>query len=179
MSTEKYRVVLEKDTLVFSAAHFITFNGDICESIHGHNYRVKCEIVGPLDENGYVVDFIALRDSLQAIVTELDHHVLLPTEHPLIKVKLFESRQDCGPDTKTENTPEVLTTFKNKRWIFPAEDCVLLPLANTTAELLAKYIGERLMDACREKFGSEISTLIVAVDENRGQWGVVEMDWLT
>jgi len=173
MSIAKYRVALEKDTLVFSAAHFITFNGDICESLHGHNYRVKCEIVGPLDENGYVVDFIALRDSLQSIVTELDHHVLLPTQHPLIKVSEFV----VEAIDKTPRTPEVLATFRNKRWIFPAEDCVLLPLANTTAELLAKYIGDRLMDACREKFGSEISTLVVAVDENRGQWGIVEMDW--
>jgi len=82
----QFRVSLEKDNLVFSAAHFITFNGDVCESLHGHNYRVKCEVVGPLDENGYVVDFIALRDALSEIVGILDHHVVLPTEHPLIKV---------------------------------------------------------------------------------------------
>ena len=62
-----FRVQLEKDTMVFSAAHFITFNGNICESIHGHNYAVKAEVVGPLDENGYVCDFIALRDGLERL----------------------------------------------------------------------------------------------------------------
>ena len=68
------------------AAHFITFNGNICERLHGHNYRVSVEVHGPLDENQYVVDFIVLRDTLKTIVDELDHHVLLPTTHPQIKV---------------------------------------------------------------------------------------------
>jgi 6-pyruvoyltetrahydropterin/6-carboxytetrahydropterin synthase len=57
------------------------------------------------------------------------------------------------------------------------EDCVLLPVANTTAELLAKYIGNQLITKCRSKFGDAISKLCVGVDENRGQWGLVEMDW--
>jgi hypothetical protein len=43
----EYRVVLQKQQLVFSAAHFITFNSDICECLHGHNYGVIGEVVGP------------------------------------------------------------------------------------------------------------------------------------
>ena len=163
MSKETFRVQLEKDTLVFSAAHFITFNGNICESLHGHNYRVKCEVTGPLDENGYVVDFIALRDALNEIVKSLDHHVVLPAEHQAIKV--------------VDDGKEVLVTFESKRWIFPSEDCVILPLANTTAELMARYIAVELKSKTQSKFGDAISKLIVAVDENRGQWGVYEMDW--
>ncbi len=162
MSNETYRVSLEKDNLVFSAAHFITFNGNICESIHGHNYRVKCEVIGPLDENGYVVDFIALRDALTEIVGTLDHHVVLPTKHDAIKV--------------LDDGTEVTVTFEQKRWIFPSEDCVLLPIANTTAELMAWYIGLELKAKTKSKFNN-VSKIVVAVDENRGQWGVVEMDW--
>ena len=163
MSKEIFRVQLEKDTLVFSAAHFITFNGDVCESLHGHNYRVKCEVVGPLDENGYVVDFIALRDALTEIIGLLDHRVLLPGEHPMIKV--------------ADDEKEVLVTFESKRWIFPSEDCSILPVANTTAELLASYIGGELKARTRSLFSDQISQLIVAVDENRGQWGVCELEW--
>ena len=162
-NTSKFCVQLEKDSLVFSAAHFITFNGNICESLHGHNYRVKCEIEGPLDENGYVVDFIALRDALASIVASLDHHVLLPLRHSAIQV--------------VEEGDEVIATFESKRWVFPADNCVLLPISNTTAELLAQFIGDQLMKTCRPVFGDQISRLTVAVDENRGQWGVVEMPW--
>lgn len=159
----EFRVSLEKDNLVFSAAHFITFNGDVCEALHGHNYRVKCEVSGPLDENGYVVDFIALRDSLAEIVAGLDHRVVLPTKHSMIKV--------------VQESDEVLVTFQDKRWIFPLDNCALLPVANTTAELLAEYIGQQLIERTRSRFGSSIEKLVVAVDENRGQWGIATLDW--
>jgi len=35
----EYCVSLEKDNLVFSAAHFITFNGDVCEHCFPPNIR--------------------------------------------------------------------------------------------------------------------------------------------
>lgn len=163
MKSDTFRVQLEKDNLVFSAAHFITFDGNTCESIHGHNYRVKCEVIGPLDENGYVVDFIALRDALQEIVNRLDHHVVLPTLHPAIQVAEIEK--------------EVVVRFEDRRWVFPRQDCVLLPIANTTAELMAQIIGRELIEKTRAKFGDQITGLVIAVDENRGQWGVCEIDW--
>src|SRR5210317_1682688 len=87
MSKESWKVRVTKDHLVFSAAHFITFNGNICERLHGHNWRVAAEIEGSLDENYYVFDFIALRAGLQTIVDELDHRVLLPTKHHSISVE--------------------------------------------------------------------------------------------
>jgi 6-pyruvoyltetrahydropterin/6-carboxytetrahydropterin synthase len=42
--SEHYHVRVTKDYLVFSAAHFITYNGNICERLHGHNYRVAAEV---------------------------------------------------------------------------------------------------------------------------------------
>ncbi|HEX5105824.1 MAG TPA: 6-pyruvoyl tetrahydropterin synthase family protein [Pirellulaceae bacterium] len=161
MST--YRVRLEKEHHVFSAAHFITFNGDVCERLHGHNYRVAVEVDGPLDENQYVIDFIALRDELQAITDELDHHVLLPTGHSLLRVTVGDQQ------VEVDFTPD------GRRWVFPRGDCVLLPVANTTAELLANYIGQRLLAAIERRTGQRPARLQVAVDENHGQWGVCEL----
>jgi 6-pyruvoyltetrahydropterin/6-carboxytetrahydropterin synthase len=163
IETMSYRVRLEKEHHVFSAAHFITFNGNVCERLHGHNYRVAVEVEGPLDENQYVIDFIALRDQLKSITDELDHHVLLPTSHPLIRV------------TAGEHEVEALFKPDGRRWIFPRGDCVLLPLSNTTAELLARYIGERLLAAVERQIGTKPARLRVAVDENHGQWGVWEL----
>lgn len=157
---ERFWVRLCKENLVFSAAHFITFNGDVCERLHGHNYRVAAYVYGPLDENQYVVDFIALRDSLQALILELDHHMLLPTNHPLIKV--------------VHDQKEVTATFRDRRWVFPYGDCVLLPIANTTAELLARYLGQRLLAALASKVATPLTSLRIEVDENLGQWGCWE-----
>jgi 6-pyruvoyltetrahydropterin/6-carboxytetrahydropterin synthase len=162
MTTEHYRVRVTKDHLVFSAAHFITFNRTICERLHGHNWRVAVEVSGPLDENSYVFDFIALRDALQAIVSELDHRVLLPTRHPAIRVHASER--------------EVEATFEDRRWVFPKEDCVLLDVANTTAELIARWIGRKLRGTLIAQAGADqLDALRIEVEENFGQWAVCEM----
>ena len=163
MSENQFRVRLLKEQLVFSSAHFITFNGNICERLHGHNYGLRCEVLGPLDENGYVVDFIALRDALAEIAARLDHHMLLATLHPAIKVE--------------EKETEIEVRFESKRWVFPTEDCVLLPIQNTTAELIAQWIGSELISATREKLGSSLDRIIIGVDENNGQWGECELVW--
>jgi len=155
-----FAVRLDKEHHVFSAAHFITFNGDVCERLHGHNYRVAVEVEGPLDENQYVIDFIALRDELKAITDELDHRMLLPSSHPLIRV------------AAGDREIEVVFTPDGRRWVFPRGDCVLLPVSNTTAELLAQYIGQKLQAAIVKRTGVSPSRLEVAVDENHGQWGV-------
>jgi 6-pyruvoyltetrahydropterin/6-carboxytetrahydropterin synthase len=155
---EQYRVRITKDYLVFSAAHFITFAGNICERLHGHNYRVTADVAGPLDENHYVVDFIAVRDALKTICDELDHRVLLPTAHRAIQV--------------TSDAREVVATFEDRRWVFPLGDCVLLPIENTTAELLARWIGQRLVDALPPEFRPRLSEVCIEVDECNGQSGV-------
>ena len=159
--SETFRVRVTKDHLVFSAAHFITFNGNICERLHGHNWRTAVELTGPLDENSYVFDFIALRDRLQEIVNQLDHRVLLPTQHEAIRV--------------TESEREVEATFEDRRWIFPREDCVLLPVANTTAELIARWIAGELRPAVEAQNGASVSTIQVEVEENFGQWAICEL----
>jgi 6-pyruvoyltetrahydropterin/6-carboxytetrahydropterin synthase len=50
-----------------------------------------------------------------------------------------------------------------------------LPVANTTAELLAHWIGQRLLAALEERTGSRPQRLQIGVDENNGQWGVCEL----
>ena len=163
MSDATYRVDVSKEQFVFSASHFITFAGDICERIHGHNYGVRASIEGPLDENRYVVDFIALRDAVLEQTQALDHHVILPSDHAEIKI--------------TSDDKETTATFRDRRWVFPNEDCVILPVINTTAEEIARVIAERVITKTHEKFGGQLSYLEVAVDENCGQWGVCRIPW--
>jgi len=157
----QYHVRIEKERLVFSAAHFITYDGDTCERLHGHNYHVAAEVYGPLDENQYVVDFILIRDILQALVDELDHRMLLPTGHPTIRV--------------VEQAEEVEVTHAERRWVFPRGDCVLLPVANTTSELLAQYLSERLLEALENRLGQRPGRVKVSVDECDGQWATCDI----
>jgi 6-pyruvoyltetrahydropterin/6-carboxytetrahydropterin synthase len=153
--SESFHVRVAKAEHVFSAAHFITFGAN-CERLHGHNYHVAADVDGPLDENHLVIDFLLVRAKLGAIIAELDHYVLLPTAHPQIRV--------------ADDGREVTATFADRHWKFPSGDCRLLPVANTTAELVAKYIGQRLL-ADLEANGGHISRLRLEVDECDGQIG--------
>ncbi len=155
-----FHVRVEKDFLVFSAGHFITFNLDSCERLHGHNYRVAAEVAGLLDANQYVIDFVWLRDAMKSLITELDHRMMLPTTHPRIRV--------------THDDREVLATFADRRWIFPLGDCVLLPVSNTTSELVAEYLGNKLLARIAAETQVQPIRVRIEVDECFGQTAVWE-----
>ncbi len=158
--SETFKVHVTKDHLVFCSGHFISYEGDKCERLHGHNYRTSVEIEGDLDENFYVFDFIALKHRTKAITDDLDHRMMLPTRNALIRL---------------EETPRgVQVRYRDREWLFPRDDCVLLPIENTTAELLARYIAGRLLDDLRKQHGYRPRVLRVEVEENIGQSATYE-----
>lgn len=152
-----YRVTVAKSYLSFSSAHFITFPGHKCESLHGHNYRVGVTVEGPLDREAlFVIDFAILKQVLKPMVDAIDHRVLLPTRNP--KVEVAESGEFIE-----------VTYFGRPRFRFPVADCALLPVENTTAELLARYFA----DAVRARLGADgftdLTLIEVEVEESEGQ----------
>jgi len=152
---ERYRVRVSKDYLVFCSGHFISYEGDKCERLHGHNYRAAVEVEGGLDENHYVFDFIALKNCVRAVTDELDHRMMLPTRNALIAVE--------------EGPRGVRVRYRDREWLFPRDDCVLLPIENTTAELLARYVGRRVLDDLAARHGYRPEVLRVEVEESFGQ----------
>jgi 6-pyruvoyltetrahydropterin/6-carboxytetrahydropterin synthase len=161
MSIERYKVRVTKDHLVFCSGHFISYEGDKCERLHGHNYRTAVEIEGPLDENHYVFDFIALKQRTKAITDELDHRMILATRNSLIRVD--------------EVAGSVRVRYRDREWVFPRDDCVLLPIENSTAELLARYIAGRLLADLMAAHGYQPDVLRVEVEENIGQSATYEL----
>lgn len=163
---DRYEVRLRKAVHVFCAGHFITLTDDLCEPVHGHNWTVGVDVEGRPDPHGMVVDFIALRDAVTAILAGLDHKMLLPTANRWLMVATAPG--PCGGD-------EVTVTFKNqRRWVFPADECVLLPVANTTAEWIAHWIGTELDTALAASGHAPPAVLRVSVDECLGQSAVWE-----
>jgi 6-pyruvoyltetrahydropterin/6-carboxytetrahydropterin synthase len=158
--SERYKVRVTKDHLVFCSGHFISYEGDKCERLHGHNYRAAVEIEGELDVNFYVFDFIALKHRTKAITDELDHRMMLATRNPFIQVE--------------EGPRNVHVRYRDREWLFPREDCVLLPIENTTAELLARYIARRLVEELQRQHNYRPAVLRVEVEENIGQSATCE-----
>jgi 6-pyruvoyltetrahydropterin/6-carboxytetrahydropterin synthase len=153
--SERYKVRVTKDYLVFCSGHFISYEGDKCERLHGHNYRTAVEVEGELDENHYVFDFIALKNLTRAITDELDHRMMLPTKNRLILL--------------SEEGDSIRVRYRQRQWLFPRDDCVLLPIENTTAELLARYVGQRLLADLQARHDYRPAVLRVEVEENVGQ----------
>jgi 6-pyruvoyltetrahydropterin/6-carboxytetrahydropterin synthase len=162
---ERFQVRLRKAVHVFCAGHFITLTDDICEAVHGHNWLVGADVDGPPDRHGMVVDFIKLRDLLSSITARLDHHMLLPTKNRLLDV----SHAEIAP-----GRAEVTVRFKDRRWVFPADECVLLPVENTTAEWIARWIGHELLAAMDTAGSPVLGTLRIEVDECLGQSAIWE-----
>jgi 6-pyruvoyltetrahydropterin/6-carboxytetrahydropterin synthase len=156
----RFKVRVTKDYLVFSAGHFITYDGDHCERLHGHNYRTAVEVEDDLDQNHYVIDFIALKDLTRAITGELDHRMLLPTRSDRIQVH--------------EDGTNIRVTYRDRYWSFPREECALIPIANTTAELLADYIASQIRSALAARGWRLPRVLRVEVEESFGQSAEVE-----
>jgi 6-pyruvoyltetrahydropterin/6-carboxytetrahydropterin synthase len=150
-----YRVRVEKDHTVFCAGHFITYDGHQCEPLHGHNYRAAAGLEGPLDENAYVFDFTRLKKALKEIVEPLDHRVLLPASSDRIRVE--------------EEGGHVTATYKDRRYVFPTSDVVILPIPNTTAEMLARWIAGQLLEVLGRSGPATLTAIEVEVEESFGQ----------
>lgn len=114
----------------FAASHFLLDMGK-CEHLHGHNYSVMVEICGEPDDNGVIIDFHDLNLVVSKVCRSLDHRVLIAEN---------EKRYKLSAGKK-----EVEVLFADRRFVFPATDCVILPVNATTVERISCYIlGEIL-----------------------------------
>ena len=151
-----FQVSVSKDYLGFAAAHFITLRGHICETLHGHNYRVAVTVAGPIDpECHFVIDFAVLKGAVRRWTDSLDHRVLLPMNNPKLAYREADGLT-------------IVDYVGALAYQFPTRDCVMLPMANTTAEMLAEWFATRISDDLIAS-GVGFDTLDVEVEESPGQ----------
>jgi 6-pyruvoyltetrahydropterin/6-carboxytetrahydropterin synthase len=152
----RYSVVVSKDYLKFSAAHFIAYPG-FREPLHGHNYQVSVRIEAALGPDGYVLDFGLVKRVAKGLCDELDEQVIVPRDSECLTV----TTDADGVDVTTET---------GDRFRFPAADVRVLPIAHSSAEELAAYLLGRLRDAlAAEAGGRAVVGLEVGVAEAPGQ----------
>lgn len=151
-----FRIRVDQDYLKFSSAHFLLFANGECERLHGHNYRAWVELEGPLEVNDYVFDFLAVKPLMKKICDRLDHRVLLPSENAELKIEKGDSVIEAA--------------YYERCYRFPTGDVLLLPIHNTSAELLAKYICGELKAELKARSGPpHLTTIKVGVQESFGQ----------
>ena len=159
----EYRVTVTKDYLVFSSAHFITFAGHRCEGLHGHNYRASVTIEGALNqESWFVYDFVELKRIMKQLCDEIDHLVLLPTKSD--RVTVAEQGEDVH--VSVDGRP---------RYVFPRRDCALLPIPNTTVEMIAEMLTGRLRAYLEKTGAAGLTAIEMEIEENFGQSAVYRL----
>ena len=153
-----FAVRVSPGELHFNAAHFITFGGT-CENLHGHNFHVRIEARGDNSQDAFVIDFVLLNRLAAGICRELHDGVLLPARSDEVEI--------------TEQDDMLAVSSYGKRFVLSRDSCILLPVPNTTAEMLAWHISERLLQTLRERQAlGNLDTLEVAVEEADDQWGL-------
>ncbi|MCW8905747.1 MAG: 6-carboxytetrahydropterin synthase [Sedimenticola sp.] len=155
----RFAVRVHPGELHFNAAHFITFNRS-CENLHGHNFHLSVEAWGEKTPDAFVIDFVLLNKLAANICEELHDGVLVPTESEEITL------------SELENDMLEIRSY-DKRFILSRASCILLPITNTTAEMLASHISNRLIERLRADRGiGNLQTLKVSVEEADHQWGI-------
>ncbi len=150
---------LYKENFKFSAAHFLIFDSQRAERLHGHNYKVQLGFeMQPPSDLGYTVDFSVLKKLILKVMAELDEYVLLPAQHPEIK-------------TRIEGATLHLQ-FRDRTYAFPANEVKLLPIKNTSVEEYSSWIAETLRPELKKL---AITAFSVTVEETSGQAAVVTL----
>ena len=147
---------VERQRLKFAAAHMATF-AETLEPLHGHNYSVALEAEGQLAATGWVIDFGVLKRIGRELCDRLDHHFLLQLHSRSLEMRIIDGAWEIG--------------FGDKHYRLPAEDVLPLPIANSTAELIAEWLWGEVTQALREAGVQTIQRLGVGVEEAPGQTG--------
>lgn len=149
-------VRVEGVRLRFAAAHMATLGAKL-EPLHGHNYIVAVRVDGPLTSDHWVIDFSALKRLARDACEALDHRFLLQRHSPELAIEELPDRW--------------VVRHGERRYEFPASDVAVLPIANSTAELLAEWIARRIAAGLPGAGYADLRRIAVEVEEMPGQSG--------
>jgi len=154
-----FTIEVAKDYFNFASAHFLIFANGKREPLHGHNYQVSVKMEGELDRAGVVLDFISFKPLVKRICDSLDHRTMIQGNSPELSVQ--------------RRAKEIEVRYKAQKIILPKSDVILLPLLNTSTELLAEHVAKLIRRQVKANFrGAKIRVIEVGVEEARGQRGI-------
>ena len=154
---KSFSIEVAKDYFNFASAHFLIFANGQREALHGHNYQVSCygRRARSCRRGARLISF---KPVVKRICDALHHRTLIQTGSPAIDVR--------------KRAHEVEVRYKKQKIILPRQDVILLPLANTSTELLAEHVAIRSGKKSGENFlKTKIRHLKVGVEEARGERG--------
>lgn len=141
-----------KEKIRFSSAHIIP-EYEKCGRLHGHTYAVHVKLYGEPDDKGIIIDFSIIKENLKDIIKKIDHKIIIPKDSKFAKIKI---EKNC-----------INMNTLGKTYIFPKEDCILLPIDSTSAEKLSCYILDNFIRKIKNY--KNIVKIELGIDEGFGQ----------
>lgn len=133
-----------------SCGHRVVGHEGKCRGLHGHNYRIHFECIGPLDDIGRVIDFSVIKSELCNWLEDVwDHKMLLWSKDPVAAMQY--QRRYNGPEQDDQELYDAMNSI------------VQVPF-NPTAENMAKFLLD-LSDIRLE--GTGVTCVKVIVEETR------------
>jgi len=151
-------IVIDKEYLKFSSAHFTVFSATERERLHGHNFKVAATFVAEVDDNGLCVDYSQLKKKVLELCESLDEYTLLPQYSPYLEIK--------------EQDQYYHVSFANETLLFLKADTLLLPIRNTTVEDFSYYILQLIVSDSAFQQLCPIQQIDVWVSSGPGQNGM-------
>ncbi len=153
----RHRLVVAREQYKFSCAHMTVFPDGTKERLHGHNYQVGAVLEVNDVSFAHMIPFAPIKEALAAICLELRERVLLAERNPFLTIV-------------RDDDAELELTLCGKRYVFPREDALLLPIDNIAVEPLAAYVADLLLARLRALLPAGVVTgLEVSVHEGPGQ----------
>lgn len=75
----------------YDSAHWLPNvpEGHQCGRMHGHTYQLTVTIEGPVDADGFVIDFAHIKNAVKPWLAKLDHRVINDEiDNPTVEVQL-------------------------------------------------------------------------------------------
>ena len=138
--SETYSIVIKHDAFTFRAKHAVicqTESGVVMEPVHEHEFHFTVTITGPLDQNGWVVDFEQIIHCCTDLAVELEGKILIPGLNPGLQIH--------------EENGTISTRFSDKIESFSASITKILPYSNTTTEFIACWMIRNLVKTLEKK----------------------------
>ena len=113
-------------------------------------------IEGRLGSDGYVLDFGDIKKAAHVVCKQLNEKTIIPTANDCLEVSSSDGQIS-------------LVCQDGSRFSLPQDDCVLLPIAHSSAEELAEYVCGELIKSLKIPGRRQVCSIEVTVAEAPGQ----------
>ncbi|MEX0957322.1 MAG: 6-carboxytetrahydropterin synthase [Rhizobiaceae bacterium] len=152
-------IVLNREDLSFSAAHFVT-SGGVLEELSGHSYQLSLAMTGDLDSEGILVDFRDIKPAIKSVIQKYNHKTLVPLQSPYItvRVKGDSTTVECG----------------SMHFVLPTSHCVFVDAVNSSTEILSGTILNEFLSLLQDELIRRLDYVRLTISESPGQSAFAE-----